>query len=93
MHYVSVMFSRLVSDLIVLCANVPDVFSVASVFSKSAVASVEVGEDAVLQYPSPCSIDDYISRYIPGLSARRSAMMLIGRALTVRVGNEERGMA
>lgn len=74
----SFMFSRLVSDLVMLCTIVPDVCSIDSVSLVTAVANVAVGASGVLQYTPSYTADAYTSLYIPRLDARRFEMMPVG---------------
>lgn len=41
----------------------------------------------------PCPVDEYTSRYVPHLAARRFAMTPVGHILTVNVGSKERATA
>lgn len=81
--------ARLVSDLVVLCVNVPDVWSTDCIFVMRAVTNVAVAASGVLQYPPPYPAGKYISRYVARLYAYRFAMIPGGQALTDRVGNEK----
>lgn len=60
---VFIIFCRLVSDLVLLCANVSDVCSTESVPLLSAVANVAVGAGGGLRYPLLYLIDEYVSKY------------------------------
>lgn len=60
--FVSVMFSGLVSDLLVLCINVPDVCFTVSVSLMGTVGNVAVGGGVVIQYPPSYFVDEYILR-------------------------------
>lgn len=87
------MFSRLISNVMVLCANVLDVYSTDYVSFISAAANVAVGTDGVLRYPPQNRVDEYISQYVPRLDARRFAMMPVGQARLVELGSAERETA
>lgn len=83
------MLSRPVSDLVMLYTNVSDMCSTDFISLMSAVANVAVGAGGVMQYPHPCCVEEYFSRYITRLNAPRFAMMPVGQNLTVKFGNEE----
>lgn len=89
----SVLFSRLLSDFMVLGSNVLNVCSKDFLPLIRAVANVAVGVRCVLLYPAPYLFGEYISRYVPLFDACQFAMMADGQTLTVRRGNEERETA
>lgn len=74
------MFRRLVSGLMMLCTNVPDVWSTDSVFFMSAVSNDPAGVDGVLQYPPPYPFGENISRDAPRLIVRWLAMRPVSQA-------------
>lgn len=55
-----VMLSKMISDLILLCANCPDICSAESVPLMSSVANVTVGAGGVIRYPPLYSVVEYI---------------------------------
>lgn len=75
---VSVMFSRSVSNFIVLRANVEDGSSTDTVPLASTVAHVVVGAGSVLRCSPPYPVDEYISRYALHLDTRWVAMIEVG---------------
>lgn len=87
------MLSRLLSDLIVLCANVPDACSTGSISLMSAVANVALSTGDLLRYSPSYAVHEYISQCIPRLDARRFAIIPVCQALTVNGGSEEREKA
>lgn len=66
----------------------PNVCSKDSVSLISAIANVTVGAGGLLQYLPLGQVNEYISQYVPRLNARQFAMVSIGQALTVKVGNK-----
>lgn len=86
---VSVMFSGLVSDFNVLCANVLNVRSPEPVSTMSTATNVAAGAGGVVRYAPPYHFDEYISRYVPRFDARRFTMISVGQRLTVKMGNKE----
>lgn len=72
----------------VFYAKAPNVCLADFVSLMSTVANFTVGAGGVRRYPPSCFVDEYISRYVPHLDARRFVMKTVGQALTVRVGDE-----
>lgn len=89
----SVMFSRSVSYLTVLCNIMRDERSTDYISSTSAVDDVMVWASDERQYQSLCPVHVYISRYVPCLDVRWFAMMLINEKMTVTVVIEGRETA
>lgn len=77
------MFSRLVSDLLVLCTDVPDLCSTDSIYLMRSVTKVAVEVGSLMRYPPPYPVEEYISRYTPRLDACRLAMMPFDPSLTI----------
>lgn len=81
------MFSRLVSNLIVLFSNVPDVCYTESASLMSGVVNVVDGASGLQQYPPPYPVLQYISWYTSRFDACRVAMTPVGQVLVVSLGN------
>lgn len=87
------MFSRLVSDVLVLCTNVPDSYSIEFISLMSTIANVAIGAGGVLREPPLYFLDKNVLRNVLRLDVCRFAMMPVGQALTAKVDNEKREMA
>lgn len=59
----------MISDFVVLCANIPDLCSTSSVLLTSAVAILTFKADRESQYPPPYSVQKYISQYVSCLDS------------------------
>lgn len=78
---------------VLLCAILSVLCSVDFISVMSAVANLLAGLGGIRQYPPPYPVDEYISPFVPTLDAPRFAMMPVGPAPTVKVGNEGRETA
>lgn len=82
------MFWRMNSNIVLLCANVQDVYFTESVSLIGVVTNLSIGAGSKFWYPLPYP-DEYILPYAPHLDGRRFAMMPVSQALTVKVCNEK----
>lgn len=82
--FVSAMLLWLISDFLVLWADVPDVCSTASVSLIAVIINVLIGADVVLQHPPLYFIDEIILLYAPHFDTQRSAMMPIDQTINER---------
>lgn len=87
------MFSKLVSDIIILFANVTNVCYTDVVSLASAVAIFTVAVGGARRYLTPYLIDEYISQFVVHPDACRFALKPVDPTLTVKVGKEERETA
>lgn len=81
------MLSRLIMDIDLLCADSRTFSFTESRSYISTVANVPVGAGSVVRHLLPCSVDEYISLYVPRLAACRFATMPHSQNLTINISN------
>lgn len=83
------MFSKLISDVVVQCKNVPGVHFTDFLFVMKAIADAAVWAVGVMRYPLPYPVDAYISWFVPLLDARRFAVLPVCQTMSFNSGNGE----